>query len=88
MAGTQRGRVVNVERWNATELVNVEPGPSLPLAMGRGLSVDFALLRCVVPPLPKNVTPIPIAIAMPISITVLPTLVVLAANGHRSKFLS
>lgn len=60
VAGTQRGRVVNVERWNRDGTSEHGQGSIIAAGYGRGLSVDFALLRCN-SEFAKGVIPIPIA---------------------------
>ncbi|MFN9605429.1 MAG: hypothetical protein ACK6A7_18575, partial [Planctomycetota bacterium] len=46
VAGTTRGRVVNVERWNADGSSERGTGTIIASGYGRGTSVDFALLKC------------------------------------------
>jgi hypothetical protein len=60
VAGTQRGRVVNVERWNLDGTSEKGRGSIIASGYGRGLSVDFALLKCN-EEFAKGVTTVPIA---------------------------
>jgi hypothetical protein len=60
VAGTTRGRVVNVERWNPDGSNERGTGAIIASGYGRGTSVDFALLKCN-PEFAKDVTPIPLA---------------------------
>ncbi len=60
VAGTQRGRVVNLERWNLDGTSERGQGSIVAAGYGSGLSVDFALLRCN-PEFAKGVLPIPLA---------------------------
>lgn len=60
VAGTTRGRVVNVERWNPDGSSERGTGAIIASGYGRGTSVDFALLKCN-PEFAKDVTPIPLA---------------------------
>lgn len=60
VAGTQRGRVVSVERWNPDGTSEKGNGAIIASGYGRGMSVDFALLKCNAG-FAENVTPIPLA---------------------------
>jgi hypothetical protein len=60
VAGSQRGRVVNVERWSTNGSSERGQGTIIAAGYGRGMSVDFALLRCN-GEFAKEVIPIPIA---------------------------
>lgn len=64
VAGTQRGRVVNVERWDTNGRSERGTAAIISSGYGRGLSVDFAVLRAV-GSFGKGVTPIPIANRQP-----------------------
>jgi hypothetical protein len=60
VAGTQKGRIVDLQRWNIDG--SSETGKARIIAAGyaNGLSVDFALLECQVG-FAEGVTPIPLA---------------------------
>lgn len=60
VAGTQRGRVVQLERWNTDGTSERGQGSIIASGYGRGLSVDFALLKCN-EAFAKGVTTVPIA---------------------------
>jgi hypothetical protein len=60
VAGTQRGRVVQLERWNTDGSSERGQGSIIASGYGRGLSVDFALLKCN-EAFAKGVTTVPIA---------------------------
>jgi len=60
VAGTQRGRTVNLERWNSDGSVERGRGAIISSGYGRGMSVDFALLKCNAE-FAKDVRPIPLA---------------------------
>ncbi|XZE35797.1 trypsin-like serine peptidase [Pirellulaceae bacterium SH501] len=60
VAGTQRGRTVNLERWNSDGSVERGRGSIISSGYGRGMSVDFALLKCN-SEFAKDVRPIPLA---------------------------
>jgi hypothetical protein len=60
VAGTQRGRVVQLERWNTDGTSERGQGSIIASGYGRGLSVDFALLKCN-EAFAKGVTSVPIA---------------------------
>ncbi len=60
VAGTTRGRVVNLERWNTDGSGERGQGAIIAAGYGRGMSVDFALLKCNAE-FAIDVTPIPLA---------------------------
>lgn len=60
VAGTQKGRTVNLERWNSDGSVERGRGSIIASGYGRGMSVDFALLKCN-SEFAKDVRPIPLA---------------------------
>ena len=60
VAGTSRGRTVNLERWDTNGTSERGTGTIIAAGYGRGMSVDFALLRCSAG-FAKDVTPIPLA---------------------------
>lgn len=60
VAGTQRGRTVNLERWDPDGSIERGRGSIIASGYGRGMSVDFALLKCNAE-FAKNVRPIPLA---------------------------
>ena len=60
VAGTQRGRVVQLERWNTDGTSERGQGSIIASGYGRGLSVDFALLKCN-EAFAKGVATVPIA---------------------------
>lgn len=64
VAGTQRGRVINVERWNENGTSEKSTGQIISAGYGRGMSVDFALLKCK-PGFAKDVIPVPMANRFP-----------------------
>ncbi len=59
VAGTSRGRTVNVERWELDGTSERGQGAIIAAGYGRGMSVDFALLKCN-SEFAKDVTPIPL----------------------------
>ncbi|MFM8397297.1 MAG: trypsin-like serine peptidase, partial [Pirellula sp.] len=60
VAGTTRGRTVNIERWNTNGTSEKGTGTIIASGYGRGTSVDFALLKCSAA-FAKDVDPIPLA---------------------------
>lgn len=60
VAGTQRGRTVNLERWEPDGTVERGRGAIISSGYGRGMSIDFALLKCNAE-FAKGVRPIPLA---------------------------
>ncbi|QDV26725.1 trypsin-like serine peptidase [Aureliella helgolandensis] len=60
VAGTQRGRVVSLQRWNPDGTSEKGNGAIIAAGYGRGLSVDFALLKCN-STFAAEVEPIPLA---------------------------
>ncbi|QDV24405.1 trypsin-like serine peptidase [Aureliella helgolandensis] len=60
VAGTQRGRVVSLQRWNPDGTSEKGNGAIIAAGYGRGLSVDFALLKCNAE-FAAKVDPIPLA---------------------------
>jgi hypothetical protein len=60
VAGTQRGRQVNVERWNQDGTSEKATAKIVSAGYGRGLSVDFAILEAA-SGFGANVVPIPLA---------------------------
>jgi hypothetical protein len=60
VAGTKRGRVVSVERWNTNGASERGTAAIIASGYGRGTSVDFALLKCS-GDFAKDVDPIPLA---------------------------
>ena len=60
VAGTTRGRTVNLERWNTNGASERGTGTIIASGYGRGMGIDFALLRCN-ESFAKNITPIPLA---------------------------
>ncbi|MFM7927868.1 MAG: hypothetical protein ACKO9Q_09175, partial [Pirellula sp.] len=60
VAGTTRGRTVNVERWNTNGSSERGTASIIASGYGRGTSVDFALLKCN-GAFAKDVDPIPLA---------------------------
>lgn len=60
VAGTTRGRVVNVERWNTNGVSERSTATIIASGYGKGTSVDFAILKCNLA-FAKDVEPIPIA---------------------------
>ncbi len=97
VAGTQRGRTVNVERWNTNGTSERGTGTIIASGYGRGTSIDFALLKCA-PPFAKDVDPIPLADRYPndqSSVTTFgcprcewPSLQVLKLNRKEGQILS
>ena len=97
VAGTQRGRTVNVERWNSTGSSERGTGTIIASGYGRGTSVDFALLKCN-GTFAKDVDPIPLADRYPSdesSVTTFgcprcewPSLQVLRLNRKEGQILS
>lgn len=60
VAGTSRGRTVNVERWGTDGTSQRGRGSIIASGYGRGMSIDFALLRCN-SEFARDVTPVPLA---------------------------
>ncbi|MEL7499039.1 MAG: serine protease [Planctomycetota bacterium] len=60
VAGTSRGRTVNLQRWDADGSSERGRGTIIAAGYGRGMSVDFALLRCE-NGFAQYVTPVPLA---------------------------
>ena len=97
VAGTTRGRTVNVERWNTNGTSEKGTGTIIASGYGRGTSVDFALLKCS-PAFAKDVDPIPLADRYPSnqsSVTTFgcprcewPSLQVLRLNRKEGQILS
>ena len=97
VAGTQRGRTVNVERWNTNGSSERGTGTIIASGYGRGTSVDFALLKCN-GTFAKDVDPIPLADRYPSdesSVTTFgcprcewPSLQVLRLNRKEGQILS
>ncbi len=97
VAGTQRGRVINVERWNLDGSSEKSTGSIIAAGYGKGMSIDFALLKCK-PEFAKGVAPVPLANRFPSAggfITTYgcprcewPSLQVLRMNRRESQVLS
>ncbi len=97
VAGTTRGRSVNVERWNTNGTSEKGTGTIIASGYGRGTSVDFALLKCN-EAFAKDVDPIPLADRYPnnqSSVTTFgcprcewPSLQVLRLNRKEGQILS
>ncbi len=97
VAGTTRGRTVNVERWNTKGISEKGTGTIIASGYGRGTSVDFALLKCN-EVFAKDVDPIPLADRYPnnqSSVTTFgcprcewPSLQVLRLNRKEGQILS
>lgn len=97
VAGTQRGRTVNVERWNSNGSSERGTGTIIASGYGRGTSVDFALLKCN-GTFARDVDPIPLADRYPSdesSVTTFgcprcewPSLQVLRLNRKEGQILS
>jgi len=97
VAGTQRGRTVNVERWNTNGVSERGTGTIIASGYGKGTSVDFALLKCS-QAFAKDVDPIPLADRYPSdqsSVTTFgcprcewPSLQVLRLNRKEGQILS
>ena len=97
VAGTTRGRTVNVERWNTNGSSEKGTGTIIASGYGRGTSVDFALLKCSAA-FAKDVDPIPLADRYPSnqsSVTTFgcprcewPSLQVLRLNRKEGQILS
>jgi len=97
VAGTKRGRVVNVERWNSNGASERGTAAIIASGYGRGTSVDFALLKCS-GDFAKDVDPIPLADRYPSdqsSVTTFgsprcewPSLQVLRLNRKEGQILS
>ena len=97
VAGTTRGRTVNVERWNTNGTSEKGTGTIIASGYGRGTSVDFALLKCSAA-FAKDVDPIPLADRYPSnqsSVTTFgcprcewPSLQVLRLNRKEGQILS
>ena len=64
VAGTTRGRTVNVERWDSDGTSEKGRATIIAAGYGRGMSVDFALLKCN-KEFAQDVTPIPLADRQP-----------------------
>lgn len=60
VAGTSRGNVCQLERWNTDGTREKGSGQIIASGYGRGLNVDYALLRCDAK-FASDVTPIPLA---------------------------
>ena len=60
VAGTQKGRTVLLERWDLDGKSERGQGVVIASGYGRGISIDFALLKCN-SEFARNVTPIPLA---------------------------
>lgn len=60
VAGTDRGRRVNVQRWNSSGDSEKSGAAIIAAGYGRGMSMDFALVVCDAG-FARDVTPIPIA---------------------------
>jgi hypothetical protein len=97
VAGTTRGRTVNVERWNPNGSSEKGTGTIIASGYGKGTSVDFALLKCN-GTFAKDVEPIPLADRYPSnqsSVTTFgcprcewPSLQVLRLNRKEGQILS
>lgn len=97
VAGTTRGRTVNVERWNVDGSSERSTGTIISSGYGRGTSVDFALLKCNAN-FASDVAPIPLADRYPSiasSVTTFgcprcewPSLQVLRLNRREGQILS
>lgn len=59
VAGTRRGRRVNVQRWDIDGTSERGTGEIIAAGYGRGLGIDYALLRCE--GFAEDVIPIPMA---------------------------
>lgn len=59
VTGTNRQTRINLERWNLDGSSEKGSGQIIAVGYGRGMSVDFAILRCSVG-FAKDVTPIPL----------------------------
>ena len=64
VAGTQKGRIVQLERWEQDGTSEKGQGALIASGYGRGMSVDFALLKCNTE-FAKDVVPIPLADRFP-----------------------
>lgn len=64
VAGTSKGRVVNVERWEANGQSERSTAAIISSGYGRGVSLDFALLRAA-DGFARDVVPIPLADRQP-----------------------
>jgi hypothetical protein len=97
VAGTTRGRMVNVERWNTDGSSERSIGTIISSGYGRGTSIDFALLKCNAN-FASDVIPIPLADRYPTrgsSVTTFgcprcewPSLQVLRLNRREGQILS
>ncbi len=97
VAGTSRGRVVNLERWNPDGTSERGTGAIIAAGYGRGSSVDFALLKCN-GEFARGVRPIPLADRYPnpqVGVTTYgsprcewPSLQVLRLNRKEGQILS
>lgn len=72
VAGTARGRVVNVERWDANGRSQKSTAAIISSGYGRGVSLDFALLRAA-EGFATDVAPIPLADRQPDTSTMITT---------------
>lgn len=64
VAGTTKGRVVNVERWNTNGQSERSTAAIIASGYGRGMSLDFAVLRAA-EGFAANVKPVPMANRQP-----------------------
>jgi hypothetical protein len=97
VAGTTRGRTVNVERWNTNGSSERGTASIIASGYGRGTSVDFALLKCN-GAFARDVEPIPIADRYPNTQSLIttfgcprcewPSLQVLRLNRKEGQLLS
>ncbi len=97
VAGTTRGRTVNVERWNTNGVSERSTAAIIASGYGKGTSVDFALLKCNLA-FAKDVEPIPIADRYPNTQSLIttfgcprcewPSLQVLRLNRKEGQLLS
>ncbi len=87
VAGTQKGRIVQLERWEQDGTSEKGQGAVIASGYGRGMSVDFALLKCNTD-FAKDVVPIPWQIAFQRQTVESQPLVARAVNGLRCKSLS
>jgi S1-C subfamily serine protease len=69
VAGTTRGRAVNLERWNTDGASERGNGTIIASGYGRGTNVDFALLKCNAE-FAQDVAPIPLADRYPSAVSV------------------
>ncbi len=97
VAGTTRGRNVNLERWNTDGTSERGTGTIIASGYGRGTSVDFALLKCNAG-FARDVAPIPLADRYPSNQSLVttygcprcewPSLQVLKLNRKEGQILS